>query len=71
MHKVNKKMTLGLIAAALCAAAIFGCNGSNEQVSSDYQKLPPAEAKKRSDNLLKLRGGKPTSQPAAGQSNPQ
>jgi len=61
-----------MIVAALCAATIIGCNSNNEQISSDYQKLSPAEAKKRSDNLIRLRGGKPSTATApAGQGTPQ
>lgn len=42
----------------LCTVSLIGCNQSNEQVSSDYKKLAPAEADKRLEHVQEIRGKK-------------
>lgn len=55
---------MAVMLAAAFVVNITGCSNNNEQVSSEYQKLPPAEAKRRLQETLKKRGqAKDLSQP--------
>jgi hypothetical protein len=56
-----------MMAAAIYAAGLLGCNDNHEQVSTSYQKLPPGEGQKRLQDTLKKRGqSRDLSQPVGG-----